>query len=108
LLLLVTTTVRRYLRQDQLVPSGLMNVLEAVVIWIRDTIVQPNVGSRWVRTWTPLVLTFFLFIFLANLLGLVPMFDLIGLVNHTVLHLGEESIVGRLTHGGPTATGNVN
>src|SRR5688572_29195353 len=40
--LLMTTAVRRYLRQDRLVPSGFMNGLEAVVEYIRDSIVLPN------------------------------------------------------------------
>ena len=67
--LVVTATVRRYLKQDKPVPGGFMNALEAVVVFIRDEIVQPNVGRKWVSTWTPLILTFFLFILCANALG---------------------------------------
>src|ERR1035437_1623822 len=52
--LLVTTMVRRYLRQGTRVPTGFMNVLEAVVTFVRDDIVLPNVGKKWVNTWTPL------------------------------------------------------
>src|SRR6185437_14110698 len=44
--IVVTWTVRRYLRQDRLVPSGFMNALEAIVEFIRDTIVRPSVGSK--------------------------------------------------------------
>ena len=43
--IVVTWLVRRYLRQDRLVPSGAMNGLEAVVEFVRDSIVQPNVGQ---------------------------------------------------------------
>ncbi len=50
----VTFAVRRYLRQDKLVPSGFMNGLEAIVVFVRDSIVQPNVGRKWVMTWAPL------------------------------------------------------
>jgi F-type H+-transporting ATPase subunit a len=108
--LVVTWAVRRYIRLDEnrLVPSGLMNALEVVVEFIRDTIAHPNVGKKWVRTWTPLLLTFFLFILCANLAGLIPIFDLLGLLNHTVLHLPEDSFLVRLIHGGTTATGNFN
>jgi F-type H+-transporting ATPase subunit a len=108
LFLLVTVTVRRYVRQDRLIPSGFMNALEYVVLFIRDSIVEPNVGRKWVNTWTPLLLTLGLFILLANLVGLIPLFDLIALVNHTVLHLPEESFLTQVTHGGVTATGNYN
>ncbi len=106
--LLVTGTVRRYVRQDRLVPSGFMNLLEAVVVWVRDTIVEPNVGKKWVDTYAPLILTFFVFILSANVIGLIPIFDAMSLVNHTVLHLPEDSFLARLLHGGSTATANLN
>jgi F-type H+-transporting ATPase subunit a len=108
LFLLITWVVRRYLRQDRLVPSGFMNALEAVVEFIRDSIVQPNVGSKWVRTWTPLIATLFVFILGANVIGLIPIFDALALLNHTVLHLPEDSFYVRMLHGGTTATGNFN
>jgi F-type H+-transporting ATPase subunit a len=104
----VTWIVRRYLRQDALVPTGPMNALEFVVEWVRDSIVEPNVGRKWVKTWTPLILTFFLFIFGANIVGLIPVFDALALVNHTVLHLPDDAFLTRVTHGGVTATGNFN
>src|SRR5438132_3878337 len=46
--LVVTSVVRRYLRQSRPVPTGFMNALEAVVTFVRDDIVQPNVGRKWV------------------------------------------------------------
>jgi F-type H+-transporting ATPase subunit a len=108
LFVVITALVRRYVRQERLVPSGAVNVLELVVEFIRDGIVQPNVGTRWMRTWTPLLLTFFLFILCANLIGLIPIFDLVALVDHLVLHTSEDSFLKRLLHGGTTATGNFN
>ena len=104
----VTLTVRRYLRQDRPVPSGFMNALEFIVLYLRDNIVEPNVGKKWVNTYTPLLLTFFLFIFTANLIGVIPVFDILSLINHTVIHAPEESFFARVLHGGVTATGNYN
>ena len=40
--------------------------------------------------------------------GLLPIFDLLALLNHTVLHLPEDSFFTQITHGGVTATGNFN
>src|SRR5690242_17700209 len=108
LFVVVTWTVRRYLRQDQRVPSGFMNALEAIVEYVRDSIVQPNVGTKWVNTWTPLILTFFLFILCANAIGLIPIFDVLGLADHFVLHTGEHSFIKSILHGGTTATANFN
>jgi F-type H+-transporting ATPase subunit a len=106
--LIVTIAVRRYLRQERPVPSGFMNALEFVVMYLRDNIVEPNVGRKWVNTWTPLLLTLFAFILTANVIGLIPIFDVLSLLNHTVLHLPEESFMARVLHGGTTATGNFN
>jgi F-type H+-transporting ATPase subunit a len=106
--LIVTLTVRRYIKQDKLVPSGFMNALEAMVEFIRDSIALPNVGSKWVNTWTPLLLTLFVFIFTANIIGLIPVFDSLALINHTVLHLPADSFFSKMLHGGVTATGNFN
>jgi F-type H+-transporting ATPase subunit a len=104
----VTFTVRRYLKQDRSIPSGLMNALEAVVEFVRDTIVLPNVGSKWVNTWTPLILTFFVFILCANAIGLIPIFEVLALLDHFVLHTAEGSLAKQLMHGGTTATANFN
>ena len=106
--IVATVAIRRYLKQDELVPSGFMNGLEAVVEFIRDTIVAPNVGRRWVNTWTPLVLTLFIFILCANAIGLIPIFDVLGVLDHWVLRTGEHSFVKSLIHGGTTATANFN
>ena len=106
--LAVTLTTRRYLRQDRMVPSGFMNGLEFTVQFIRDSIVLPNVGAKFVMTWTPLVLTFFVFILGANVVGLIPIFDVLGLIDHTVLHTPEHSVIKNIVHGGTTATANYN
>ena len=104
----VTAAVRRYLRQDRQIPSGFMNALEAGVDFIRESIVRPNVGDKWVDTWTPLLVSLFIFILGANAIGLIPVFDVLALLNHTVIHASEESFLTRVTHGGVTATGNFN
>lgn len=104
----VTLMVRRYLAQNRLVPTGGMNALEAGVEFVRDSIVLPNVGQKWVMTWTPLMLTFFLFILVANAVGLIPIFDMLALLDKYVLHTGDHSFLKSLLHGGATATANFN
>ncbi len=104
----VTWTVRRYLKQDRLVPSGFMNGLELVVEFVRDSIVLPNVGKKWVLIWTPLILTLFVFILCSNAVGLIPIFEAVGILDRAVLHTGQESLLNRLIHGGSTTTGNFN
>jgi len=104
----ITLMVRRYLAQSRLVPTGSMNALEAGVEFVRDSIVLPNVGKKWVMTWTPLLLTLFLFILAANAVGLIPIFDTLALLDKFVLHTGEHSFLKSLLHGGATSTANFN
>lgn len=106
--LVITTTIRRYLKQDRLVPSGFMNVLESMVEFLLDSVVKPSVGDRWAHTWTPLILTLFVFILCANAIGMVPIFEAMNLIDHWVLHSSEGSFFNGLLHGGATTTANFN
>ena len=106
--LVVTTVVRRYLSSGRGVPTGFMSALEGLVLYVRDEIVQPNVGRKWVNTWTPLILTLFVFILSSNAIGLIPLFDVIALIDHYVLHTPPDSFLKNVIHGGTTATANFN
>ena len=106
--LAVTITVRRYLRQERMVPRGFMGPLEVIVEFLRDSVVQPNLGNKWVKTWAPLLLTMFVFILAANAIGMIPIFETLELLNHWVIHAPEESFFVQLLHGGSTATSNFN
>ncbi|MFQ6614333.1 MAG: F0F1 ATP synthase subunit A [Fidelibacterota bacterium] len=106
--LAVTWAVRRTVRKGDLVPTGFANAVEAIVQYIRDSIVLPNVGPKFVGLWTPLILTFFFFIVSCNAFGLIPLFDVIGALDRFILHTAHTSFINRIIHGGTTATGNFN
>ena len=107
----VIIPVRKFLSSNKTAPSGWMNGIEAIVQFIRDSIVKPNVGPKWVMTWTPLVLTFFFFILFANGIGMIPIFDVLGAFNRFVLDVpasDSNNMINNILHGGVTATGNFN
>ena len=52
-------------------PSGFGNGLEAVVLYLRNEVILPNVGPHG-NGYVPFLLTLFFFILFANLLGLIP------------------------------------
>ena len=111
LIVMIIVPVRAYLIGGRLVARGWMNAIEAIVQFIRDSIVKPNVGPKWVMTFTPLILTFFFFILFANGIGMVPIFDILGLINRLVLHVpadNSHNVINNIMHGGVTATGNFN
>ena len=56
------------------VPSGITNLLESIVIFVRDDIAIESMGEEDGKRFTPLLLTFFFFILILNLMGLIPVF----------------------------------
>jgi F-type H+-transporting ATPase subunit a len=52
-------------------PGGVGNGLEALVLWLRNEVVLPNVGPHG-NGFVPYLLSVFFFILFANLLGLIP------------------------------------
>jgi len=59
-------------KKEKKVQSGIGNLLEVFVVFIRDEVVYPNMGEKQGRKFLPLILTFFFFIVTLNLLGLIP------------------------------------
>ncbi len=59
------------LRKPKLVPSGLANLIEAIIVWLEQEVMRPFLGDH-SRNYAPYLLTAFFFIVLSNLLGLVP------------------------------------
>ncbi len=107
----IIVPVRKFLSSGKPVPSGWMNAIEAIVKFIRDSIAKPNVGEKWVMTWAPVLLTFFFFILFANGIGMIPLFDVLGLINRFLLgvpYSDTNNAINGMLHGGVTATGNFN
>jgi len=52
-------------------PKGLAGAIEAVILYMRNEVILPNVGHHG-EGYVPYLLTMFFFILIANLLGLVP------------------------------------
>ncbi len=55
-------------------PSGVQNLIEPIVVFIRDEIALPSIGEKQYKKFMPPLLTLFFFILLNNLLGLIPIF----------------------------------
>ena len=68
LVLLLVLPVRK-LRQ---VPSRWLNLLEILILFVRDEIAIGCMGEKYGRKFTPYLLTVFFFILVCNLFGLVP------------------------------------
>ena len=70
--LVVIVVIRLAMRSyRERVPRGLGAAVEALVVFVRDEIAEKNIGHDG-RKFTPLLLSFFFFILVAALLGLMP------------------------------------
>ncbi|MBQ7878370.1 MAG: F0F1 ATP synthase subunit A [Bacteroidaceae bacterium] len=75
LLVIVLFTARWYKRNKNSLsaPRGFVGVMEMLITMIVDEVIKPAVGKRYHR-YVPYLLTAFFFIFLSNLMGLIPIF----------------------------------
>lgn len=55
-------------------PGGFVGLVEMMVMMVYDDIIKPGVGEKKAPFFAPYLLTAFFFIFLTNLLGLIPTF----------------------------------
>jgi F-type H+-transporting ATPase subunit a len=58
-------------RKPQLVPRGAQNVGEMGILFVRDQILRPQMGTRGDR-WLPFLCSLFFFIWVNNIFGIVP------------------------------------
>lgn len=74
ILVLTAVSARRWWTKTggaEVAPSGIRNLFEPVLLYIRDHMVHPQLGPK-TGTWTPFFWTLFFFILLTNLVGLFP------------------------------------
>jgi len=79
---------RSYKKNSGQAPKGLTNVLEPLVMFVRDEIAIPSLGKAKAQKFLPFLLTVFFFILFANLLGLIPFiggFNITGTIGITAV-----------------------
>lgn len=77
LIIIVLSTARWYRKHDTAqegAPGGFAGLMELMIMMVNDEIIKPSVGEKHYRKYAPYLLTAFFFIFVCNLLGLVPFF----------------------------------
>ena len=72
ILVLVFSAVASNYKKGNLVPKGIAGFLEPMILFVRDEIAIPNIGEKKYAKYMPYLLTLFFFIWINNLLGLLP------------------------------------
>ncbi|MBS1647603.1 MAG: F0F1 ATP synthase subunit A [Bacteroidetes bacterium] len=73
MLWLFTSVAKAYKqRGSQQAPKGLQSFMEPLIMFVRDDVAKNSIGEKKYEKYMPYLLTVFFFIFINNLLGLVP------------------------------------
>lgn len=64
----------RYKRNPNVAPVGLQNLFEPIILFVKNEIAIPSIGEKKHIRFMPFLLTIFFFIWITNLLGLIPIF----------------------------------
>ncbi|WP_196895705.1 F0F1 ATP synthase subunit A [Aureivirga marina] len=73
-LYLIFAKVGRSYKKNKMAPKGIAGLMEPLVIFVRDDIAIPNIGAKKYAKFMPYLLTIFFFIWINNLIGLIPFF----------------------------------
>lgn len=74
LVLIFVNVANRYTKNRNQAPTGMQNLFETFIIFIRDEIAISSIGEKKYEKYVPYLLTIFFFIFFNNLLGMIPIF----------------------------------
>ncbi len=74
MLLVFISVAKAYARRPDKAPTGMQNLVEPFILFIRDDIAKPSIGEHKYKKFMPFLLSVFFFIWFNNMLGLIPIF----------------------------------
>ena len=91
IMFLAFTAVARSYKKNPKAPKGFANLLETLVVFVRDDIAVPNIGNHKYERYMPYLLTVFFLILIGNLLGLVPIIS--GTLTNDIVFTGTLAVI---------------
>jgi len=74
MLLIFISVAKAYKKRPGQAPKGLQSFMEPLILFVRDDIAKSNIGEKKYMKFLPYLLTVFFFIWINNMLGLIPFF----------------------------------
>ncbi|NNE54619.1 MAG: F0F1 ATP synthase subunit A, partial [Flavobacteriales bacterium] len=74
LLWLMFSAAKAYKKRPGQAPRGLQNAMEVIITFVRDDVAKAMIGEKKYEKFLPFLLTVFFFIWINNIMGLVPIF----------------------------------
>ncbi len=88
MIIVFRAVAKGYKKNEGKAPTGIQNALEPLILFIRDEVAIPSLGAKKADKFLPFLLTVFFFIWLCNILGLVPFlggFNITGTLGVTMV-----------------------
>ena len=71
MLVIFLAVAKGYKRREGQSPKGIQSLMEPLILFVKDEVAKPSIGKRYEK-FLPFLLTIFFFIWIANILGLIP------------------------------------
>ena len=88
MLLVFRSVAKAYVKRPGAAPKGIQNLMETLILFIRNEVAIPSLGKKKADRFVPFLLTVFFFIWICNLLGLIPFiggFNITGTLSITLV-----------------------
>ena len=68
------SVAKKYKKNRNKAPKGFQTMIEFIILFLRDDVITPALGVKKTAKYGPFLMTLFFFIFINNLMGLIPFF----------------------------------
>lgn len=100
---LFLSVAKSYKRRPGLAPKGMQSFIEPLIMFVRDDIAKPSIGKKHEK-FLPFLLSVFFFIWINNLLGLIPFIpggaNLTGSISVTIILAGLTFVITMINTNG--------
>ncbi len=72
ILIIMSSVARFYKKNGAVAPKGMAKFMEPIIVMVRDDVAKENIDHHKYKKYVPYLLTIFFFIFINNMLGLIP------------------------------------
>jgi F-type H+-transporting ATPase subunit a len=88
MLIIFRSVASSYKKRKGMAPTGMQNLFEPFILFIRNEVAIPSIGKKRADAFVPFLLTTFFFIWMCNMLGLIPFiggFNITGTMSITLV-----------------------
>jgi F-type H+-transporting ATPase subunit a len=88
MIIIFKSIANSYKKREGQAPKGMQNLFEPFILFVRNEVAIPSIGKKKADKYVPFLLTVFFFIWMSNMLGLIPFlggFNITGTMSITLV-----------------------